>query len=226
MATGGREAPQRAVWLIMILLVARAAEAAHDVRAVADILGSNPIVELSDHRRVVFVPIAAGSIVQLADYIRDDSSSRQCIDTTCWALCHNKAPDVVTSAAVRLDMQCSKMWQKVGVFEDTDMLRAEDAYSHLIRGAQFHALPREFRRLAYFEPSAASLVLLRGWEAPVVGYPTNTGTLHGRQRNRCNNSIASVRGASCAYLRMSMHGPTKCVRFYRSRPHNTRDTVR
>mmetsp|Transcript_9776 Transcript_9776/g.23768 ORF Transcript_9776/g.23768 Transcript_9776/m.23768 type:complete len:210 (-) Transcript_9776:195-824(-) len=172
MTTGGRGAPQRAVWLIVILLVARAAEAAHDVRAVADILGSNPIVELSDHRRVVFVPIAAGSIVQLADDIRDDSSSRQCIETTCWALCHNKAPDVITSTAVRLDMQCSKMWQKVGVFEDTDMLRAEDAYSHLIRGAQFHALPREFRRLAYFEPSAASLVLLHGWEAPVVGYPS------------------------------------------------------
>ena len=56
------------------------------MRAVADILGSNPIVELSDHRRVVFVPIAAGSIVQLADDIRDDSSSRQCIEHVLGAL--------------------------------------------------------------------------------------------------------------------------------------------
>lgn len=182
MTTSGRGALQRAVWLTAVLLATRAAEASYDVRSVAAIIGGRPIVELNDHKKAVFVPIDTASVSQLGEA----NPSDRCIATACWAICHPKAPDVVTTAAQRHDAQCSKMWQKVGVFEVADALRAEDtfaSYSHLLAGAQLHTLPREFWRLAYFEPTSRSLVVLADWEIPVAGYPMNAGTLGGRLGN-------------------------------------------
>ena len=84
MTTGGRGAPQRAVWLTAVLLATRAAEASYDVRSVAAIIGGRPIVELNDHKKAVFVPIDTASVSQLGEA----NPSDRCITTACWAICH------------------------------------------------------------------------------------------------------------------------------------------
>ena len=180
MTTGGRGAPQRAVWLTAVLLATRAAEASYDVRSVAAIIGGRPIVELNDHKKAVFVPIDTASVSQLGEA----NPSDRCIATACWAICHPKAPDVVTTAAQRHDAQCSKMWQKVGVFEVADALRAEDtfaSYSHLLAGAQLHTLPREFWRLAYFDKGVVRFRSIPEATFPLSGYPVMglAGSPHG-----------------------------------------------